>query len=56
VPKRAQDDPDETEGRALYRAIANKVARYQVSMASRRVRLAEPAAGGMVEPAREVEE
>lgn len=33
------DDPDETEGRRLYRARADKLARVQMNIAKRRVRL-----------------
>lgn len=33
------DDPDETEGRRLYRAHADKLAAGQVAMAKRRVKM-----------------
>lgn len=36
---RTSNDPDETEGRMIYRAIANAEARRQIAM-QRRVRLA----------------
>lgn len=35
------NDPDETEGRKLYRAQADKLAASQVAMGKRRVKLAE---------------
>ena len=35
--KSIDDDPDETEGRALYRARANALARAQVNYARRKV-------------------
>jgi hypothetical protein len=35
------DDSDETEGRRLYRAQADALAKAQVAMGKRRVRLAE---------------
>lgn len=38
------DDPDETEGRKLYRGQANYLARAQMSMARRKVKLVK--AGG----------
>lgn len=41
------DDPDETEGRRLYRDIADKLASYQVNMSKRRVRLADTKKPGM---------
>lgn len=34
-----RDDSDETEGRALYRSIANKIARFQMNLARRKPRL-----------------
>lgn len=36
-----EDDPDETEGRRLYRARANGIVRTQTALAERRVRLVE---------------
>lgn len=36
----ATDDSDETEGRALYRARADKLARSQLSIARRAIRIA----------------
>jgi len=32
-----KDDSDETEGRKLYRDIANKYARYQINLKKRKV-------------------
>jgi hypothetical protein len=33
------DDPDETEGRRLYRARANALANAQIAMAARKIKL-----------------
>lgn len=35
----SDDDPDETDGRKLYRASANNLARAQIAMASRQVQM-----------------
>lgn len=40
------DDPDETDGRALYRAHANTLARAQVSMARRQIWIKQPKPDG----------
>ena len=37
--KMYRDDPDETEGRRLYRSYANALAKAQVSLARRKVSL-----------------
>lgn len=37
--KNRDDDPDETEGRKLYRDQANSLARAEIAMAERRVKL-----------------
>lgn len=41
MSKQRKDDPDETEGRALYRAQANALAHAQVSYARRNVKLSD---------------
>ncbi len=37
--KQYDDDPDETHGRAIYRAKANALVRRQIAYASRKIKL-----------------